>query len=221
MTIGDVMEASGLPRSLPAVNAPQRTYKDVVRHELDYVTEGLHKSVHEAHRAVQWLLNDVLHRQHALKRWVFLGGKSGCGKTHLGKKAVEVLLQHGYHKERVQFWTWRGAMREILNDGGAMRWLAGLHVLVLDDIGTGYTESDRAAALNASLLYELLEARLGKWTIITSNLAPADIGERLDVRITSRLYRGLNEVVNMSEARDYCLLRRQVERLTREGGSNV
>ncbi len=40
-------------------------------------------------------------------------------------------------------------------------------------------------------LDELLNARLGKWTVITSNLNIGQIAERLDVRISSRLMRKL------------------------------
>lgn len=190
-----------------AVNGLRRTYKDVVRYELGYETQGLHKSVTEAHRAVQWLLNDVVHRETALKRWVSLMGASGCGKSHLAAAAVRVLREQGFRARRVQCWSWRKVMGRLLEDPGLMSWLADLHVLALDDIGTGFTASQKAAALNASLLYELLEARLGKWTIITSNLSPGDVAETLDVRIASRLYRGLNVIVDMSCADDFCLMR--------------
>ena len=76
-----------------AVNGLRRTYKDVVRYELGYETQGLHKSVTEAHRAVQWFVNDVVHRETALKRWVSLMGASGCGKSHLAAAAVRVLRE--------------------------------------------------------------------------------------------------------------------------------
>lgn len=188
-------------------NAPRRTYKGAVRYELGYETDGLHPSVTEAHRAVQWFLNDVVHKETQLRRWVSLMGASGCGKSHLASAAVRVLHEQGFKKARVQLWTWRNAMRRMMDDSGVMYWLADLHVLVLDDIGTGYTASSKSAALTSSLLYDLLEARLGKWTILTSNLSPGDIAETLDVRIASRLYRGQNVIVDMSRADDFSLLR--------------
>lgn len=186
-------------------NAPRRTYRCAVRYDLGYETDGLHPSVTEAHRAIQWFLNDVVNRQRNLSRWVSLMGASGCGKSHLAAAAVRVLHNLGFGDTRVQMWTWRNAMRRMMDDSGVMYWLADLHVLVLDDIGTGFTASSKAAALTSSLLYDLLEARLGKWTILTSNLSPGDIAETLDVRIASRLYRGKNVIIDMTHASDYCL----------------
>ena len=204
--IGNILPVT-LTQLHNAENAPRRSYRCAVRYDLGYETEGLHPSVTEAHRAVQWLLNDVVHRETALKRWVSLMGASGCGKSHLAAAAVRVLREQGFRARRVQCWSWRKVMGRLLEDPGLMSWLADLHVLALDDIGTGFTASQKAAALNASLLYELLEARLGKWTIITSNLSPGDVAETLDVRIASRLYRGLNVIVDMSCADDFCLMR--------------
>ncbi len=201
--IANVMAGMSLPGNAPQTSL-QRTYKGATKYELDYETAGLHMSVYEAFRATQWFLNDIQHKQTHLRRWLSLLGASGCGKTHLARKVVEVLKAEGRGERFVQFWSWRGAMQHVLADGAVMRWLIDRPVLVLDDIGTGFTESTKARALNASLLYELLEGRLGKWTFLTSNLAPAHIEEQLDARIASRLYRGFNEIVNMSEAGDYC-----------------
>ena len=204
--IGNILPVT-LTQLHNAENAPRRSYRCAVRYDLGYETEGLHPSVTEAHRAIQWFLNDVVNRQRNLSRWVSLMGASGCGKSHLAAAAVRVLHNLGFGDTRVQMWTWRNAMRRMMDDSGVMYWLADLHVLILDDIGTGFTASSKAAALTSSLLYDLLEARLGKWTIITSNLSPGDIAETLDVRIASRLYRGQNVIVDMSRADDFSLLR--------------
>lgn len=202
--IGDILPVT-ITQLHNAENAPRRTYKGAVRYELGYETDGLHPSVTEAHRAVQWFLNDVVHKETQLRRWVSLMGASGCGKSHLASAAVRVLHEQGFKKARVQLWNWRNVMNRALEDRDLILWLADLHVLVLDDIGTGYTASSKSAALTSSLLYDLLEARLGKWTILTSNLSPGDIAETLDVRIASRLYRGRNVIIDMTHASDYCL----------------
>ncbi len=213
--ISEIMAAPALVAEVPGKRR-ERAYTDVLRYELDYVTRGLHKSCYEAYSAIQWFLNDVVHRESRRKRWVSLLGASGCGKSHLGRMVVEVLLASGCSEREVQFWGWTKAMERILADRGVMRWLIDLPVLVLDDIGSSYDASEKARALNASLLYELLEGRLGKWTVITSNLAPGNIAERLDVRIASRLYRGLNEIVDMAQADDYPQL--QYERRMAQAG---
>ena len=78
--------------------------------------------------------------------------------------------------------------------------------LAVDDVFTGYTQSEAAAAFNASMLYELMEARIGKWTLFASNVAPQDMP---DARLASRLVRWGNEVINMQGAQDYGVLQFQ------------
>lgn len=175
----------------------KRNYKPE-RYELGYQTAGLAPCVDEAHKAVQWWLNDILHGQKNRARWITLHGTTGSGKTHLVRAAIATLRAHGKSAQR---WPW-GELRDMLlgDNPGLWHQVATMPHLALDDIFTGYMESDKAAALNASLLYDLLEARLGMWTLITSNLSPADMP---DMRIASRLFRGLNEVINMQGATDY------------------
>ena len=43
--------------------------------------------------------------------------------------------------------------------------------------------------------------------MLTSNLLPKHIGEHLDARIASRLYRGENVVCRVEDAPDYCFER--------------
>ena len=181
----------------------KRAYKHE-RYELGYEVEGLAPCVDAAHKAVQWWLNDILHGCTERRRWVTLHGKAGCGKTHLARAAIATLRAHG---KRAQRWSW-GRLKEMLlgDNPGLWRQVTEMPYLALDDIFSGYMESDKAAALNASMLYDLLEERLGRWTLVTSNLAPGDMP---DMRIASRLVRGMNEVINMQAAADYAVLKYQ------------
>lgn len=201
MTTADKMMQHVLPEALRLADPAPREYK-AERYELAFETEGLAPCVNAAHKAVQWWLNDILHRCRDRRRWVTLYGRSGCGKTHLATAAASVIRSHG---RRVQRWNW-SRLRSLMLDGSPGLWdqVADAPILVLDDVGAEYTASDKTAALSASLLYDLLEARLGRWMLITSNLAPADW---VDVRVTSRLFRGQNEVVDMSGAEDFCFRR--------------
>lgn len=188
-----------VPEALRLAEPPPRGYRPEA-YALGFRVEGLAPCVDAAHKAVQWWLNDILHGCKERRRWLTLFGRSGCGKSHLALAARGCLRAHG---RRVQCWNW-AVLRERLLGGccpGLMEQVQGLPVLLLDDVGAEYLGSDRAAGVSASLLYRVLEARLGRWTLLTSNLAPADW---VDVRITSRLYRGLNELVDMSGAADFC-----------------
>ncbi len=202
-------EATNISDILPAWmtstggTSSKRDYKPE-RYELGYVTDGLAPCVDAAHKAVQWWLNDILHGARDRVRWVTLHGTTGSGKTHLVRAAIATLRAHGAQAQR---WSW-GRLRDMLLDDNPGLWdqVARMPHLALDDIFTGYMESDKSAALNASLLYDLLEARLDKWTLLTSNLSPADMP---DMRIASRLVRGMSEVVNMQGAQDYGILQFQ------------
>lgn len=209
ITVRDALPGGGgedgfLPAALRLAVPPPRGYMPV-RYGLGFCTQGLAPCVDAAHKAVQWWLNDILHGCRERRRWLTLFGRSGCGKSHLALAARGCLLAHG---RRVQAWNWVRLRERLL--GGCCPGLLGqvqeLPLLVLDDVGAEFAASGRAAGVSASLLYRVLEARLGRWTLLTSNLAPADW---VDVRLTSRLYRGLNELVDMSGAEDFCFVRRK------------
>ena len=63
--------------------------------------------------------------------------------------------------------------------------------LVLDDLGAEY-----ATEFSQRQLASMLDQRLGKWTLITSNLSMAEISD-IDVRIADRMIRGGNKVVEI------------------------
>jgi len=64
----------------------------------------------------------------------------------------------------------------------------------IDDIVSEY---QKLRELSASKLYDVLESRLGKWTVITANLGLEAIGNVLDPRIASRMIRNNSVVVDV------------------------
>lgn len=76
--------------------------------------------------------------------------------------------------------------------------------LGIDDMGAEYDPS----GFIKSGLDRLLNSRRGKWTVITSNLTKKEIGEKLDTRILSRLFREGGVVVE-SNLTDYEIRRRR------------
>src|SRR5207249_9290109 len=61
--------------------------------------------------------------------------------------------------------------------------------VALDDIG-----AERASGFSVSKLDQIIDARLGKWTVITYNFSSEEIAEHIYVRIASRLARGTNHM---------------------------
>lgn len=138
--------------------------------------------------------------------WLSLVGKSGTGKTHLAKglrayAEFSQLRNHPTLTNGVRFVYWPKALDAIRGgDYGLADTIAQLNFVVLDDIGAERDPSGFAA----DKLSRILGERANKWTVITSNLSLAEIGERIDVRVVSRLIRGSNVVVE-SNAMDYAL----------------
>lgn len=138
-------------------------------------------------------------------RWLTLSGNSGIGKTFLMRqifeaaKRVPAIASHPALKVPNQFWTWSDVVDELRDKKfWLLKELAELNLLCLDDVG-----AENATSFSSERLYYLLNSRLGKWTVITTNKTVAQIAET-DVRIASRLIRDKNQVV-ACEAVDYAL----------------
>ncbi len=82
-------------------------------------------------------------------------------------------------------------MRAVCND-----WF-----VALDDIG-----AEKASDFSVSKLDQIVDARLGKWTVITCNFTRQQIADQMDVRIASRLGRGNNVIVDNIKVPDYSLI---------------
>lgn len=148
------------------------------------------------HTEAQWYLNDIIHRQKPY--WLTLCGQSGCGKTHLARAIINVLKNAG---KEAQLWSMT-RIASMLRNGeyGLADHLAQLRILCIDDLGAEQmTEFVRAQ------LYQVLNARLGKWTLLTSNMSVGEIGDSIDIRIASRIHRERNVVVEATDAYDFCV----------------
>jgi DNA replication protein DnaC len=121
-----------------------------------------------------------------LSGWMYLWGPTGSGKSHL---AAAVLHQAAAQARSVAYTTMGGLLSYLkagFADGSADRRLLalqGVEALALDDLGT-----QRAAAAGtwaAEQLFELLNARYlhERATIITSNLPPSHLDDRLYSRV--------------------------------------
>lgn len=157
--------------------------------------------------------------------WLTISGKSGIGKTHIAKAIHRQFMeQNRFEPSRAEpirgaqwfsdrennrilgntdwFCDWRKFADDIRSGGyerliedACKEWF-----VIIDDFGA---ERDPSGFV-ASAADRILNGRRDKWTLITTNLSLKDIGERMDVRIASRLIRDRNEFVEV-EATDYAL----------------
>lgn len=157
-------------------------------------------------------LSDGVDRDSHLGRWLTFLGNSGAGKTHLAKGVHEwVKKNFGYgpfYKRGDGSVTRTRVCRFVdcrdladwarAREFAKVRELTDAFFLVLDDLGVEHDPN----GFVASIYDRVLNARLGKWTIVTSNLLTSEIAKRLDVRIQSRLFRGKSKVIE-TDVQDY------------------
>lgn len=179
----DTTEPAATPCTLPPINL-----------------QGVHPSVVEAHKATRRWVGDILHERQA-PYWLTLYGNCGCGKTLLASHARHHLGSLG---SRVELRNWPRVLESIYNkDEGLLNQMMTTPILILDDVGAEYTASTKTSRYSAAKLYLLAEARLGKWTFITSNLDYYAMKQEIGHRFASRVYRNSAAVIDMSKAADY------------------
>jgi DNA replication protein DnaC len=132
-----------------------------------------------------------------------LSGNAGCGKTHLAHEVFKYVETHcrGYYVEPVGIKSiyWENAdsiVSDAVHNEDRFNSLLRCFFLVIDDIGSG-----KMTDFNQEKLYQILNARLGKWTMITTN-AKLDFFRSVDPRISSRLVRN-GSIFYRSNASDY------------------
>jgi DNA replication protein DnaC len=143
--------------------------------------------------------------------WLTLAGTSGTGKTLLASAVrrwfldvarFTVHLSAGRVVGNSYVWVdWRSLCNDLHNGNyGRVRDICEEWLVVIEDLG-----ADRDIRGNvADVADRILAARLGKWTLITTNKTLAEIGATVDVRVASRMLRGKNQFV-WSDAPDWNL----------------
>lgn len=121
-------------------------------------------------------------------RWLTFWGRSGTGKTMLAR------ILYGKHPGKAHWLDWvkfcRLFQQQDASIANRIHRAIESPLLVVDDIGAEHLTPGTVGQLHG-----LLQSRLGKWTVITSNLSPESWEEK-DARIGSRLIRGLNRHVS-------------------------
>ena len=140
--------------------------------------------------------------------WLTFLGSCGVGKTHLAKRILKYVKDHhtqylrryGITQFRSNLFSYWPDIVDALRGGdyGRLNPLYSADFLAIDDLGAEY-----ASDYINSKLQQLLNKRLNKWTVITSNLSLDDFSHK-DERIASRLVRGGNQVIQI-DATDYYL----------------
>lgn len=159
-------------------------------------------------------------RRRSDPRWLSFLGMSDVGKTHLAKEILAHvrklpkpgLLVYSMEGEAPPpgwsaglldsvFEYWPKLAAELFDSPDRFEHAMKAHLLVLDDIAA---ETDRTGWATSKLC-TLLDQRLNKWTVITSNKSMQWIHETMDARIASRLMRGRNVVLDDIQTKPYSM----------------
>ena len=143
---------------------------------------------------------------------ISLLGSQGTGKTLLARAMYRYAKKHhgyfineklrGIKQARDIYFKPASEISTCVREGNwdQFEYLRRAWLLVIDDLGSEYDKSGFAL----SKMVELINSRMGKWTIITSNLELQQISQVLDPRIASRLIREGNKFVGVDTI-DYAL----------------
>ena len=135
-------------------------------------------------------------------RWLSIVGRSGTGKTHLAKEIYRYVWRNlgGETSSDKLFCL---DFKFVPADALAEQWRSRKSayspeyerapLLVVDDIGT---VADKSGFVTDAM-YTLLSRRMGKWTVITSNLTYAAISSQFDERLADRMLRDGNVVASI------------------------
>lgn len=135
-------------------------------------------------------------------QWIIAYGENGTGKSTVAKGVARwanrmavhlplVVDDQGVRLATCQYVHWPKLMYEMKN--GAWDIIDGIlpaDLLILDDVG-GEQDPSRIAV---ERLYLVLEERVNRWTMITTNFGPDNWETRFERRIASRFLRNSRHV---------------------------
>lgn len=151
------------------------------------------------------------------KNWLYFGGQSGCGKTHLCTAICSKLLWSGYE---VKYMLWRDEISRIKSMTNtqpyydAIKYLKSVDVLYIDDLfKTGKTMgvANLPTQADINIAFEIINSRYmeKKTTIISSELTLRALTD-IDEAITGRIYSMAKKhiiTIEPSRSRNYRLKR--------------
>lgn len=145
-------------------------------------------------------------------RWLSFVGTSGTGKTFIcqliRQSAPPGMFRHPTFKRAGYKVDWPETIRKLrmesTRDGACADLDEAIQegLLLIDDIG-----ASKDSEFAASELCRLINRRMNRWTLITSNRNLESIAELIDTRISSRMIRDRNVCVEVNTI-DYALRKR-------------
>ncbi len=132
-----------------------------------------------------------------------LTGTPGTGKSHLSMSMLKIVNEHSDPYRKCLFISISELMRRIKDsfsnresiytEQNMVEMMTKADLLVIDDLGaeTGAISSDKIATdFTTRVLYAIIDGRMNKPTIITTNLNSKELSKMYDRKLISRMFRG-------------------------------
>lgn len=132
---------------------------------------------------------------------ILLIGTPGTGKSHLAASITQEMTEKGYVCIFVSIPRLFSLIKSTYNKNAKVSeieilgWIEQADLVVLDDIGAEY-RADDTEGWAVSKLFEIIDSRMGKHTIYTTNYNSKELKERIGARNVSRMLEN-TEVVRM------------------------
>lgn len=145
-----------------------------------------------------------------------LTGNPGAGKSHLSMAMLKKINEESRPFKKCLFVSIDEVFRRIKNsfntnshftESYAINLLREPDILVIDDLGSesGSIGNSQATEFTNRVLYSIINSRMGKSTITTTNLTNAQLSKKYDRKLLSRLYQGVKtnkSLIQFKETKD-------------------
>lgn len=143
-------------------------------------------------------------------RNILFAGSYGLGKSHLAASVSKSLMEKGFTSIFIAVPKLLTKIRDTYRsksehtESELLEALEKVDCLILDDVGAEQSKKqDDGESWAVSKLFEIIDSRVGKHTVFTTNLSSRELQDRIGPRSYSRMMQN-TEVIKM-EGKDYRL----------------
>lgn len=179
--------------------------QSLVHSTLENYSPGNHSQIHALKKAIEYIENVS---QNKLSRMIYYGNP-GLGKSHLAVGIYKILTENLNKtalfldlptlKQMIKSsWTTEGDLTEL----ELARAIGEVDVLILDDVG-----AEGITSWTKEILFSILNSRLSKNLVVTTNMKLADFHSQYGPKITDRFIQGMakDDLVKMEGDYSYRL----------------
>lgn len=172
-----------------------------------------HPQLHDLEEQVYSFVQDVYHQRKS-GRGLIIYGPNGCGKSHaaraikawfdtvrikIGPVAIQTDEGEDARLAECCYRMWPAVVKGFKQDQFLIvDYLMNEYLTIIDDIGAEHDPS----RFGVEELYLILSRREFRYTVITTNIPPAEWESKFERRISSRLYRNMTHI-DLTEVPDY------------------